>query len=334
MSPTLVEAADTPVEAFKLNEFNSNVTSNVTQTPKTVDTSNSLPSPSLSPDNYHDEVMGGSISLDNRMDTIESVGKHEVFGDNDEENDADNDDDDNDHNNVNSDNENVNYVDNDGLVKRNEEMVKMKQSKKNKHYKKLTKDVHDAIDEYKVMLDQLPILSKQLLFYILDLLAMVQNHSSENLMSSRNLAAIFQPSILSHPNHDLDPTEYALSQFVVEFLIQYAYKLLPNHDNLSRPISKSPVSTTSVNKLEGDKHKLAPRFNRQHSKSLSSANHEDVVGYQNKVSNSKLPVVDKDYEIAEDDSDHEEKEKFKEREPSSQPAIIVSTPSSSSVPKV
>ena len=54
--------------------------------------------------------------------------------------------------------------------------------------------MYTAIREYKELLDQLPSLSKQLLFYILDLLAMVQNYSQENLMSARNLAAIFQPS--------------------------------------------------------------------------------------------------------------------------------------------
>lgn len=106
-------------------------------------------------------------------------------------------------------------------------------------YKKLTKDVHDAIDDYTHLVEQLPILSKQLLFYILDLLAMVQNHSSENRMPSRNLAAIFQPSILSHPNHDMDPEEYALSQYVVEFLIQYAYRLLPNEEHKKVPPKES-----------------------------------------------------------------------------------------------
>ena len=63
-----------------------------------------------------------------------------------------------------------------------------------KSYKKLTRDMYTAIREYKELLDQLPSLSKQLLFYILDLLAMVQNYSQENLMRARNLAAIFQPS--------------------------------------------------------------------------------------------------------------------------------------------
>lgn len=119
-------------------------------------------------------------------------------------------------------------------------------------YKKLTKDVHDAIDDYTRMVEQLPILSKQLLFYILDLLAMVQNHSAENRMPSRNLAAIFQPSILSHPDHDMDPEEYALSQYVVEFLIQYAYRLLPNEELRKASPKKSAASTatTSASTIE------------------------------------------------------------------------------------
>jgi len=121
-------------------------------------------------------------------------------------------------------------------------------AKKLKNYTKLTKDIHDAIDEYKVMVDNLPNLSKQLLFYILDLLAMVQNNASENLMPSRNLAAIFQPSILSHPSHDMDPVEYALSQLVVEFLIQYAYILLPNQNPSKLGSRSKQVSSTSLNK--------------------------------------------------------------------------------------
>ena len=116
-----------------------------------------------------------------------------------------------------------------------------------KNYKKLTNEIHSAIDEYKLLVNALPVASKQLLFYILDLLAMVQNHSKENLMSSRNLAAIFQPSILSHPSHDLDPIEYALSQSVVEFLIQYAYKLLPNHEaTVLSPEATSPTTKSAM----------------------------------------------------------------------------------------
>lgn len=244
----------------------------------------------------------------------------------------------------------------------NDEM-NLQKLKKSKNYKKLTNDVHEAIDDYKQMVDKLPILSKQLLFYILDLLAMVQNHSSENLMSSRNLAAIFQPSILSHPNHDLDPNEYALSSFVVEFLIQYAYKLLPQPSN-SPPNNNIPIEKEDIKK-------------RQHSKSLSAQPHHEFVGFNM----SKQPVVDNDYfesdlEPSPTDKNHEFDFKYKndtqetniedkdldkssfepQVEPESfelktnvpevpqpvpqsqaipeKPDIVVSTPSSSSIPKV
>ena len=125
----------------------------------------------------------------------------------------------------------------------------------------MTNDIHEAIDEYKLLVNELPLASKQLLFYILDLLSMVQAQSKENLMNSRNLAAIFQPSILSHPNHDMDPVEYALSQAVVEFLIKYSYKLLPTTVSAS-PAVKSPVAardesdvtSTSTTPLNEESH--------------------------------------------------------------------------------
>lgn len=201
---------------------------------------------------------------------------------------------------------------------------------KSKNYKKLTRDVHEAINEYKEMVDDLPNLSKQLLFYILDLLAMVQNNSQENLMSSRNLAAIFQPSILSHPNHDMDPVEYALSQSVVEFLIQYAYKLLPDHgasgqaktnedkedpkkvettttekdgESTDEPPAKSGASITPGSSPKS-RHPYreqspsllnkppVPSF-RRHSKSLSSSSqHDDLIGYNRR--NDKNSNLDLD----------------------------------------
>ena len=135
-----------------------------------------------------------------------------------------------------------------------EDFSNKQKKKKAKNYKKLTNDVRTAIDIYRVLLNNLPIASKQLLFYILDLLAMVQSYLKQNLMSARNLSAIFQPLILSHPDHDLDPEEYALSQLVVEFLIQYSYKLLPSHKEPSPPppIATSASASASANASADD----------------------------------------------------------------------------------
>ena len=77
-----------------------------------------------------------------------------------------------------------------------------------------------AISTYKQIIKELPHLNRQLLLYILDLLAVFASKSDLNRMTSANLAAIFQPGILSHPSHDMKPHEYRLSQDVLIFLIQ------------------------------------------------------------------------------------------------------------------
>ena len=81
-------------------------------------------------------------------------------------------------------------------------------------------DVGKAIVTYQQLITELPPLNRQLLLYILDLLAVFASKSDENRMTSQNLAAIFQPGMLSHPNHDMAPMEYRLSQDVLIFLIE------------------------------------------------------------------------------------------------------------------
>ncbi|GEQ66439.1 hypothetical protein JCM33374_g102 [Metschnikowia sp. JCM 33374] len=183
--------------------------------------------------------------------------------------------------------------------------ARLKSAKKARGYKSLSRDVYGAIDEYKHLVDELPSLSKQLLFYILDLLAMVQSFSSENLMSSRNLAAIFQPSILSHPSHDMDPEEYALSQSVVEFLIQYSYKLLPNNETKAENLSSPPVDSPpqSSNQLP-----VRIPTRRQHSKSLSTPNHDlDFIGFRSTTRPTRsFSLSDTDHDFVSASSDDED----------------------------
>lgn len=81
-------------------------------------------------------------------------------------------------------------------------------------------DVGQAIQTYQKLITDLPPLNRQLLLYILDLLAVFASKSDENRMTSANLAAIFQPGMLSHPQHDMAPEEYRLSQDVLIFLIE------------------------------------------------------------------------------------------------------------------
>lgn len=77
-----------------------------------------------------------------------------------------------------------------------------------------------AIRQYQNLITDLPPLNRQLLLYILDLLAVFASKSDLNKMTTANLAAIFQPGILSHPQHDMAPPEYRLSQDVLIFLIE------------------------------------------------------------------------------------------------------------------
>lgn len=77
-----------------------------------------------------------------------------------------------------------------------------------------------AVVAYQKLITELPALNRQLLLYILDLLAVFASKSDLNRMTAQNLAAIFQPGIISHPNHDMAPNEYRLSQDVLIFLIE------------------------------------------------------------------------------------------------------------------
>ncbi|RDL41245.1 GTPase activation, GAP [Venustampulla echinocandica] len=83
-----------------------------------------------------------------------------------------------------------------------------------------TFNMEEAIETYQKLITELPPLNRQLLLYILDLLAVFASKSDDNRMNAQNLAAIFQPGMLSHPSHDMAPSEYRLSQDVLIFLIE------------------------------------------------------------------------------------------------------------------
>jgi hypothetical protein len=80
-------------------------------------------------------------------------------------------------------------------------------------------DPDAAVRTYQHHIKGLPSLNRQLLLYILDLLAVFAAKADVNKMTTHNLAAIFQPGILSHPQHDMSPQDYRLSQDVLIFLI-------------------------------------------------------------------------------------------------------------------
>ncbi|KAL1925224.1 uncharacterized protein VTP21DRAFT_107 [Calcarisporiella thermophila] len=90
----------------------------------------------------------------------------------------------------------------------------------------MEKDISDEerIKEFQVLIEQLPQPHQYLLFYLLDLLAFFAKNSCHNRMNASNLASIFQPGMLSHPEC-ITPTEYRLSQQALTFLIQHQASL-------------------------------------------------------------------------------------------------------------
>ncbi|KIX05103.1 uncharacterized protein Z518_05975 [Rhinocladiella mackenziei CBS 650.93] len=100
-----------------------------------------------------------------------------------------------------------------------------------------------AVTAYQKLITELPPLNRQLLLYILDLLAVFASKSDLNRMTAANLAAIFQPGIISHPSHDMSPQEYRLSQDVLIFLIE-------NQDNFLIGMSGTAVDEKTQKDVE------------------------------------------------------------------------------------
>jgi len=84
-----------------------------------------------------------------------------------------------------------------------------------------TTDPETIIRTYQSLITAMPLVDRQLLLYLLDMLAVFASKSDLNKMTTEKLAAVFQPGLLSHPEHRLSPNEQQLSQDVLIFLIDY-----------------------------------------------------------------------------------------------------------------
>jgi GTPase-activating protein SAC7 len=132
---------------------------------------------------------------------------------------------------------------------------------------------HDAaVKEYQRLITQLPPLNRQLLLYILDLLAVFSSKSDLNRMNSANLSAIFQPGIISHPNHDMSPLEYKLSQDVLIFLVE-------NQDNFLFGMAGTAVDDDTVKDIQSGPPIHTPRSSIGRSASNASAGADSLRKY-------------------------------------------------------
>ncbi|CAG7959169.1 unnamed protein product [Penicillium nalgiovense] len=151
-----------------------------------------------------------------------------------------------------------------------------------------------AVETYQNLIIELPPLNKQLLLYILDLLAVFASKSDQNRMPSANLSAIFQPGMLSHPQHDMSPEEYKLSQDVLIFLIENQDHFLfgmsgtaadeqtmkeveagisrpPSHPTVRRSVSNASANTESHRKLDSIRRNVSVSSrNSRHSNNAQS----------------------------------------------------------------
>ncbi|KIY51721.1 Rho GTPase activation protein, partial [Fistulina hepatica ATCC 64428] len=79
----------------------------------------------------------------------------------------------------------------------------------------------EVVATYKGLIKEMPRANQYLLLYVLDLLSVFARKADKNLMTPHNLAVIFRPGIISSREHELLPHEHALSQRVLEFLIEH-----------------------------------------------------------------------------------------------------------------
>jgi hypothetical protein len=92
-------------------------------------------------------------------------------------------------------------------------------------------------------------------------------------MTAANLAAIFQPGIISHPSHDMAPSEYRLSQDVLIYLIE-------NQDNFLIGMTGTAVDEKTVKDVEsGAPTPVSPKTGLGRSASNASASADSLRKY-------------------------------------------------------
>ncbi|CEG77300.1 hypothetical protein RMATCC62417_12080 [Rhizopus microsporus] len=78
----------------------------------------------------------------------------------------------------------------------------------------------ERIDAFQALIQDLPPPHRHLLLYLLDTLSLFAANASQTKMTTSNIAAVFCPGILRHPDYNT-PIQYKISQCVIEFLIEF-----------------------------------------------------------------------------------------------------------------
>ncbi|KAF8903644.1 Rho GTPase activation protein [Mucidula mucida] len=108
----------------------------------------------------------------------------------------------------------------------------------------------EIISTYKGLIRKMPRPNQYLLLYVLDLLSVFARKADINLMNASNLAVIFRPGLISHPEHEMSPKEHSLSQRVLEFLIAqqdwFMLDIPPPPASELMPYSVAPTADDAV----------------------------------------------------------------------------------------
>lgn len=138
-------------------------------------------------------------------------------------------------------------------------------------------DDEEKIAAYQELISKLPPPHACLLMYLLDLLSIFAHHSEENLMDSKNLASVFQPGVISHPNHAMSPGEYMTSAAVLKFLIdnQSSFTMpKPNIDEDDEEVVNFGLGSPSQGRLPA--HGPPTRGLTFHGGYVTAADHERI----------------------------------------------------------
>lgn len=111
------------------------------------------------------------------------------------------------------------------------------------------------ITHYQSLIDQLPPVNQYLLFYLLDLLALFSRYAKFTKMNSMSLASVFTPGILLNPDHAMNPSQYKLSQRVVQFLIEHQEHFhLPRNQQHNNKLIQSSINPNSSSFKQHQQH--------------------------------------------------------------------------------
>lgn len=77
------------------------------------------------------------------------------------------------------------------------------------------------VPQYQALITELPPLNRQLLLYLLDILAVFASRSEKNKMTAQRLVVCFQPSLVAAESEKMDEIEHKLAADVATFLVEY-----------------------------------------------------------------------------------------------------------------